>query len=787
MNSRTRLAVFSALATLLAAAALGAVFDSLAWVVPVAGVIAIVAGVSELSRRFGLPPALAPVLSAVGVLGYVTAVFAGRSAIGLVVPGPAAITSLREQVSAGFTDMRVLAPPVPTHAGMVLITVVGVAAVAMVVDLLAVTLRRASLAGLPLLALFAVPAAVVADGVGVVPFLLGGIGYLGLLLADGRDRLSRWGRSLGGRRATNAPTAYAFEFAESSPLTVIGRRIGVAALGVALVVPALVPGLHPGLFGGGGNGLPTANGSNTVATYNPIARLKGYLEQKDPKELIRLTTSDPDPGYLRMAALDLFDGSTWSESPLSVSKETRISKGRLPAPDGLTSAAAAKVESTVKVGDLDVHWLPVPFPATNVKVKNWNYDRPTATIFSIRSSSRKMSYDVVSRRVSPTPEQLKSAPPPDARLDPFLELPDLPRRIEAQVASIVAGKPDAHAKAVAIQNYFRAFRYDLSVPAGNSDDDLVNFIDGRAGYCEQFAAAMGVFARVARIPARVAIGFTRGQRQADGSWRVTTADAHAWPELYFEGAGWLRFEPTPLGEGRAVEPTYTAVGDDPAGGSGNNVPTGPNAAAGSANGGVDLKRDRLTDATSVSSGSQTAATRHSGGPPLRLLLLGLLVAVLALFPPLARAVVRRRRWASADTTVQRAHAAWAELRDDAGDFGHPWSPSDSPRATGSRLIGSARLAGPAAEAVGLVVRAEERARYSQRPAEVAELRDAVAQVRAALLAGSTRGRRWQARLVPLSSLQLAATAAGAVGKLLDAADLAAARLRGQLFRRRSTA
>ena len=790
MSNRTRLAVFSAVATLLASAALGAVFDSLAWLWPVFGVIAVVAGIGELGRRSGLPVFLTPVLAAVGVLGYVTVVFAGEPAIGRAIPGPAAFASLREQVTSGFSDMRLLAPPVPSHAGLLLITVVGVAAVAMVVDLLAVTLRRASLAGLPLLALFAVPAAVVPEGVGVLPFLLGGIGYLALLLADSRDRLARWGRSLGGRQAANAPTAYAFEYGDSSPLTVIGRRIGVAALGVALVVPALVPGLHPGLLGGGGNGLPVANGSNTVATYNPIVRLKGYLQAPNPRELMRLTTSDQNPGYLRMAALDLFDGSTWSESSLSVSKDTKISKGRLPAPDGLTTAASSKVDSTVKVGSsLDVHWLPVPFPATNVKVKSWNYDRPTDTIFSIRSSTRRMNYDVVSRRVSPSPEQLKNAPAPDSRLNPFLTLPDLPGQIGATVASITAGQPDAYSKAVAIQNYFRDFRYDLSVPAGNSDNDLVNFLEGRRGYCEQFAAAMAIFARVAQIPARVAIGFTRGQRQADGSWKITEADAHSWPELYFEGAGWLRFEPTPLGEGRADVPSYTGTAgtQTPQGGAGPS--TGPGASsAPSGTNGVERKRDRLTDAEAATAPTPPTADRPgSTGPPLRLPLLGLLIVLLAVFPPLTRAAVRRRRWARTGTTVEHANAAWAELRDDAGDFGHPWSPSDSPRAAGSRLVHAAGLDGAAAEAVRLVVRAEEQARYARHPADVGDLRTAVLQVRAALSGRATRTRRWQARLLPVSSLRLAGSAVGAVGGVLDAADFAAARLRARLLPRRSTA
>ncbi len=57
---------------------------------------------------------------------------------------------------------------------------------------------------------------------------------------------------------------------------------------------------------------------------------------------------------------------------------------------------------------------------------------------------------------------------------------------------------------------------------------------------------MAVLARLLGIPSRVAYGFTSGTGTGStDQWLVTTHDAHAWPELYFQGYGWLRFEPTP--------------------------------------------------------------------------------------------------------------------------------------------------------------------------------------------------------------------------------------------------
>ena len=55
---------------------------------------------------------------------------------------------------------------------------------------------------------------------------------------------------------------------------------------------------------------------------------------------------------------------------------------------------------------------------------------------------------------------------------------------------------------------------------------------------------MAMMARVVGIPSRVSVGFLPGDRDGD-SWEVSIRDMHAWPELYFAGYGWVRFEPTP--------------------------------------------------------------------------------------------------------------------------------------------------------------------------------------------------------------------------------------------------
>ena len=120
---------------------------------------------------------------------------------------------------------------------------------------------------------------------------------------------------------------------------------------------------------------------------------------------------------------------------------------------------------------------------------------------------------------------------------------------------------------MAIQAWFTApghFKYTLKVPSTQSPAALIQFLTKtKAGYCQQFAFAMAVLARLAGIPSRVVVGYTQGSFVGNDNWQVKTSDAHAWPELYFPGAGWLRFEPTPPnsaglpGQATAIAPPYS--------------------------------------------------------------------------------------------------------------------------------------------------------------------------------------------------------------------------------------
>src|SRR5262249_51091395 len=147
------------------------------------------------------------------------------------------------------------------------------------------------------------------------------------------------------------------------------------------------------------------------------------------------------------------------------------------------------------------------------------------------------------QRPTPSP-QLPAAPPADLRV--------LAERITANA-------PTEYDSAIALQNWFRDnFTYDLNVQRGHGVGAIEAFLQQRKGYCEQFAGTFAAFARVLGIPARVAVGFTPGKVMGDGLYHVQGKHAHAWPEVYFSGIGWVPFEPTPTRGAPGAE-AYTGV------------------------------------------------------------------------------------------------------------------------------------------------------------------------------------------------------------------------------------
>lgn len=130
----------------------------------------------------------------------------------------------------------------------------------------------------------------------------------------------------------------------------------------------------------------------------------------------------------------------------------------------------------------------------------------------------------------------------------YLGLPkEMPERVLALARDLTATEPTPYDRALAIEQYLRKFPYTLDLPQPPIDQDITDyFLFGvQRGYCDYYATAMVVLARASGIPARLATGYIGGYYDESEDVYIVTADlAHAWPEVYFPGYGWISFEPT---------------------------------------------------------------------------------------------------------------------------------------------------------------------------------------------------------------------------------------------------
>ncbi|GGK98105.1 transglutaminase [Sphaerisporangium melleum] len=790
-----RLPIAAGLATAATSITLYPLFHGGLWFWAGMGAVTVVVTVSVLTTRDGVPRWAGPPAELLALLVYLGVVFTRPDNWAWLVPTRDSVASLLDLLDQGFTDIQRYAAPVPANSPISLLTVGGIGLIAVLVDLLAVRLRRAALAGLPLLALFTVPAAVLADPIGWPVFIIGALGYLGLLAADGRERLGRWGRAVLVRqsRAAGARTQM-----DTGQISLNGKRIGVAAIALAVVLPALLPTLEPSPLFGFGVGSGNGRGGNTITIPDPIANLRGQLIQPRDFTVLTYTNNDGVPRYLRVYSLDTFDGERWTMSQPKGRPEDRVSLGPMPPPPGLTEQVPVKqVRTEVRVND-DVEglsFLPLPYPSTTVEIDgDWRADRGTLMVFSTRDTAGGQSYTVTGQDPQPAYDDLRALPSAtDPRFDArYLDLPpDLPPMIRGMARDVTADAGSPYEAAVRLQSWFTGgdFLYSLQTQ-GNGNQALADFLRNRTGYCEQFAAAMAVMARVLGIPARVSIGYTGGS-YADGAWQVRTHDLHAWPELYFPGAGWLRFEPTPaggLGQATARVPDYSRppvtgpTGDTPSAGPSEDPatsdPTGDPAAT---------RRDpRDPDAEGLAGTQEPAA----GTSPALTIAAGVGVLLLiGLIPAVWRAALRHRRrraWmragatgpAGAHTAAADArpaarlgmavHASWQELTDTLYDLGLGYEPSETPRALARRLVAQCGLEGEAAASITAIAAAEERMRYARTPGAVGALDGDLRRVRDTLRGQAPRGRRLRATLLPPSTLR---RLRGAGEKVLDTFDL----------------
>jgi transglutaminase-like putative cysteine protease len=181
-------------------------------------------------------------------------------------------------------------------------------------------------------------------------------------------------------------------------------------------------------------------------------------------------------------------------------------------------------------------------------------------------------YEVIAAISVATIEELRSAglEYPGWITERYLQLPgSVTPRTRELAATITEGMDNPYDRAQAITNYLREnISYNETVPNPPSGQDAIDWFlfDYRRGFCNYYASAEVILLRSLGIPARLSVGYSQGEyaplmgsasRAQPGSdtssqsvfpigelYTVRHKDAHAWPEVYFPGFGWIEFEPT---------------------------------------------------------------------------------------------------------------------------------------------------------------------------------------------------------------------------------------------------
>ena len=316
----------------------------------------------------------------------------------------------------------------------------------------------------------------------------------------------------------------------------------------------------------------------------PREHLLGASPSLDRKVVMLVTTDDPPPPldelgglpvprqviYWRGTVYDEYVGNGWRRSATRATMQppyTPLGPSSRPGRRPLRQEFHLLVPADLFYAAGDPHSVD-----RSLTVLRLSSDGEPVTL-----EGRAEEYSVLSLIPHVSASELSSAPAsyPPSLTAVYLQLPDeLPHRVADLAWQVTAQARTPYARAVMIETYLRAFTYDLRVAKPPEGRDVVDYFlfDLQRGYCDYFASAMVVMARAVGIPARLAVGYAMGHYDPQaGAYVVTEKDAHAWPEIYFTGYGWIPFEPTsgrapltrPEGMAAAVRPLPSPISPPP--------------------------------------------------------------------------------------------------------------------------------------------------------------------------------------------------------------------------------
>ncbi|HEX2039491.1 MAG TPA: DUF3488 and transglutaminase-like domain-containing protein [Acidimicrobiales bacterium] len=721
------------LLTLAAAVGMGRLFDSWDFLMPFTVATLCSHWLAWLGRRLGLSLAAGIPLTLGGTaLAAAWTVLPHTTAYGL--PLGRTWSAATDALHEAWLAFSTVVAPAPTAKGFLLAGMLGITVAAVLADWAAFRIRSVFESTVPSFALFVFTAVLGAPhyrGQSVAAYLVALLLFVLVHQASMASESASWfaSRSRGG----------------------IGALLqGGAVLGGVAVVAALV--LGPNLPGSASEPVidwrdNEDGGPSRRTTISPLVDIRGRLVEQSSTEVF--TVKSNQPAYWRLTSLDTFDGSIWQSNNSYRPTDETLPRG-VP-----VQAQQDQVVQEFTIGTLSSIWLPAAYRPMRVDgLARVSFNDDTGSLITRSDTTNGFRYRVQSAIPRPTADQLQQAPPLDASdAERYLDLPPVSTRVIRLARDLTRNAPTPYAKAKALQDFFhRDFRYDLRARPGHDGRALDRFLfETKRGYCEQFAGAYAVLARVVGLPARVAVGFTQGELGPDGLYHVRGLNAHAWPEVFVEGYGWVYFEATP-GRGMPGAEGWTGLPArqaDPANPS--TATTAPTTTAPPAQPETPTTNPDATDGNvQATGGDDRPSVLENPLARAGLVVLGLAV-LWAVGVPTAHRARRRRRRAAATDARDRTLVAWEEAVEALGEAGARRHPSETPVEFALRAPGPARLTGASVEALRELARDTTLASYAPGPVSVEVAHRAVrhaALVEATVRADADLRTRLQRRLDP---------------------------------------
>ncbi len=650
MVARPFISLLGAICVLAGATALMTTVSGTTWMGPAIQVVALVWLIGVGCRLLRMHPVVTVLAQTAGVVVTLTAVFTS-SGYGGFIPNTRAIREANTLLTGAFDQILHATVPAPATPELGFLIAVTLGLIALVVDFFVAEVDAPALVALPMLCLYSVPASIAEQILPWWTFAIPAACYAALVVVAGHP-----GRRVGLRAGVGVAMA--------------GTLAVVLAIGGSLLVADSVTSI------GTAGRVQRTNAPNESSDIglSPFASLHGDLQRREAINLLQISNL-PEPDYLRTTALETWDpnqGFSLSDpAPGSlVTDGAEININPL-----ANDPAAQTAQISVQVLNFADRFVPIYQGTRQVSGlgDGFMYNASLGAIFRPTPATPR-DYMMTVGHGAISPELLRTDTVTPGGV--FTENAGVPATAISEAQSITAAGPTAFDKARLLQEYFtdpaNGFVYSLTVPTGNTGSLLADFLQNKQGYCEQYATAMAIMLRSIGIPARVAIGFTQGTKTGDGSFRITSHDAHAWVEVRFDNAGWVRFDPTPLSESVGGQQGFATSVDATAPSSGSQTGTADSASAGAGGtAGQATTTATLTDFETVLVPGGTGASTPFWKPAYTWTLVGLAVLSLGSAMPSwwRRRRSRQRLRVAAAGGPDAAAAAWAEVEDLATDHG----------------------------------------------------------------------------------------------------------------------